>query len=190
MLDSHRSNVSVTFCELRGFSSFAETAEPEEVLGVLGEYHECLGALIHKFEGTLERYVGEGLIVLFNDPLPCPNPSERAVRMAVEMREAVAKLTAKWRKLGYELGFAVGISNGYATLGRIAIEGRFDYAAIGTVVSLAGRLCEEAASGEILVDAKVYAAIEDVVDVAAPSELHPKDFHRPIRAFNLKALRG
>jgi DNA-binding response OmpR family regulator len=190
MLDSHRGNVSVAFCELRGFPSFAETAAPEEALMVLGEYHECLGTLIHKFEGTLERYVGEGLIVLFNDPLPCPNHSERAVRMAIEMREAIGGLAAKWRKLGYELGFAAGIANGYATLGRIAIEGRFDYAAIGTVVNLAGRLCEEAAPGEILIDAKVHAAIEDMVDAIVPSELHLKEFQRPVLAFNVKDLRS
>jgi adenylate cyclase len=190
LLDSHRRNISVGFCELRGFPSFSEIAEPEEVLGVLREYHQCLGALIHKFEGTLERYVGEGLIVLFNDPFPCPNPSERAVRMAIEMRGAVAKLTERWRRIGYELGFAIGIANGYATLGRIAFEGRSDYAAIGTVVNLAGALCEEAVPGEILIDSKVHAAIEDLVDVGPASERLLSGFQRPVRAFSVTALRS
>jgi adenylate cyclase len=190
LLDSHRRNVSVVFCELRGFTSFAEIAEPEEVLHVLRQYHECLGALIHKFEGTLERYAGEALIVLFNDPLPCLDPSERAVRMAVEMREGTDKLIERWRKLGHDLGFAVGIANGYATLGRIGFEGRFDYAAIGTVVNLAGRLCEEAHPGEILIDAKVYAATEHMADAGAASELLLKNFQRPVRAFNVMALRS
>jgi adenylate cyclase len=190
VLDSHRRNVSIAFCELRGFASFAEFAEPEEVLGVLRDYHECLGALIHKFEGTLERYAGEGLTVLFNDPLPCPNPSERAVRMAIEMRDAVSQLVENWQKHGYQLGFAIGIANGYATLGRIGFEGRFDYAAIGTVVHLAARLCEEAKAGEILVDAKVQAATESVAHLESASELLLKSFQRPVRAFNVTALRA
>jgi adenylate cyclase len=189
MLESHRRNVSVVFCELRGFTSFAEMAEPEEVLNVLREYHECLGGLIRKFEGTLERYAGDGLIVLFNDPLPCPDPSVRAVRMAVEMRAAVGKLTDVWRKHGHDLGFSCGISNGYATLGRIGCEGRFDYAAIGTVVNLAGRLCDEAHAGEILIDAKVQAAVEDFADAGTASELLLKSFQRPVRVFNVTALR-
>jgi adenylate cyclase len=190
MLESHRRNVSVVFCELRGFTSFAEIAEPEEVLSVLREYHETLGALIHKYEGTLERYAGDGLIVLFNDPLPCPDPSVRAVRMAVEMRDAVAGLTSKWSKYGHDLGFAVGIAYGYATLGRIGFEGRFDYAAIGTVVNLAGRLCEEARDGEILVDAKVYASVEGIAEAGPADELLLKSFQRPVRVFNVTALKS
>lgn len=190
VLDSHRRNVSIAFCELRGFAAFAEFAEPEEVLNVLGDYHGCLGALIHKFEGTLERYAGEGLTVLFNDPLPCPNPSERAVRMAIAMRDAVSRLLENWHKHGYQLGFAIGIANGFATLGRIGFEGRFDYAAIGTVVNLAARLCEEAQSGEILIDAKVQAAIEDLVQAESASEMLLESFQRPIRAFSVTALRS
>jgi adenylate cyclase len=188
VLDSHRRNVSVAFCKLRGFTSFAELAEPEEVLNVLRAYHECLGALIHKFEGTLERYAGEGLTVLFNDPLPCPNPSEQAVRMAIEMRDAVGSLMESWRKHGYELGFAIGIANGYATLGRIGFEGRFDYAAIGTVVNLAERLSEEAQAGEILVDAKVQAAIEGIAHAESAGELLLESFQRPVRAFSVAAM--
>jgi adenylate cyclase len=156
VLESHRRAVTVVFCDLRGFTSFAETAEPEEVMTVLGAYHEVLGPLIHRYEGTLERFAGDGLNVLFNDPLPCPDPSVRAVRMAVEMRDAVANLAIKWRKLGHELGFGMGIAHGYATLGRIGFEGRYDYSAIGTVVNLAARLCTEARGGQILVDGKVH----------------------------------
>jgi adenylate cyclase len=188
LLDSHRRNVSVVHCELRGFTAFAEIAEPEEVLSVLREYHDTLGALIHKFEGTLERYAGDGLIVLFNDPVPCADPSVRAVRMAVEMRDAVAVLTAKWGKYGHDLGFAVGIAYGYATLGRIGFEGRFDYAAIGTVVNLAGRLCEEARDGEILVDAKVHASVDGIAEAAPAGELLLKGFQRPVRTFNVTML--
>ena len=149
VLESHRRDVTVVFCDLRGFTAFAETAEPEEVMKILREYHACVGALIHKFEGTLERFAGDGLMVMFNDPLPCPNPSERAALMAVEMRSSVQKMTAHWSKSGFDLGFGIGIARGYATLGRIGFEGRFDYAAIGTVTNLAARLCGEAASGQI-----------------------------------------
>jgi adenylate cyclase len=190
VLDSHRSNITVLFCDLRGFTAFAETAEPEEVMGTLKEYHACLGALIHRFEGTLDRFAGDGVMVLFNDPLPCPDPSVRAVRMAVEMRDAVADLTRQWRKLGHELGFGIGIAHGYATLGRIGFEDRLDYSAIGSVVNLASRLCGEAQSGQILVDGKVYAAIEELAEVEPLGELALKGFHRVVRAFNVKVLRG
>ena len=157
LLESHRRDITVVFCDLRGFTAFAETAEPEEVMAVLREYHAALGAQIHKFEGTVEHFAGDGVMVLFNDPLPCPDPSERAVRMAVEMRTRIAELSAKWRKRGHELGFGVGIAQGYATLGRIGFEGRFEYAAIGTVVNLAARLCGEARSGQILSTARSIA---------------------------------
>ena len=134
----------MVFCDLRGFTAFAETAEPEEVMTVLREYHDGLAGIINAYEGTLERFAGDGVMVLFNDPLPCPDPCVRAVRMAVEMRERVAELAVEWRKLGHDLGFGVGIAHGYATLGRIGFEGRFDYTAIGPVVNLAARLCAEA----------------------------------------------
>jgi adenylate cyclase len=189
VLESHRRNITVLFCDLRGFTSFAETAEPEEVTGNLKEYHACLGHLIHKHEGTLDRFTGDGVMVLFNDPLPCPDPSHRAVRMAVEMRDGVAALCLRWRKLGYELGFGIGIAHGYATLGRIGFETRLDYTAIGSVVNLAARLCGEARSGQILVDGKVHAAIEGVAEIAPVGELALKGFHRPVRAFNVTGLR-
>jgi adenylate cyclase len=189
VLESHRRAITVVFCDLRGFTAFSEIAEPEEVISVLGAYHEVLGPLIHKYEGTLERFAGDGLNVLFNDPLPCPDPSERAVRMAVEMRDAVADLAVAWRKLGYELGFGMGIAHGYATIGRIGFQGRYDYSAIGTVVNLAARLCAEARSSQILVDGKVYAAVEKVADIEPAGELVLKGIQRPVAAFNVRALR-
>lgn len=187
-LESHRREISVVFCDLRGFTAFAESAEPEEVMGVLREYHASLGALIHKFEGTLERFVGDGLMVLFNDPLPCPDPPARAVCMAIDMRDCVTDLALKWRKYGHELGFGIGIAHGYATLGRIGFEGRFDYAAIGSVANLAARLCGEAKDGQILVDIKVQSAIESVADSEPAGEFTLKGFHRPVRAFNVRGL--
>jgi adenylate cyclase len=189
VLESHRRDVTIVFCDLRGFTAFAETAEPEEVMTVLREYHASLGALIHKYEGTLERFVGDGLMVLFNDPLVCPDPAVRAVRMAIEMRACVDELTAKWRKHGHELGFGMGIAHGYATIGRIGFEGRFDYSAIGTVVNLAARLCAEAQSGQILIDPKVQIAIEKLADIEPAGELMLKGLHRAIKAYNVSALK-
>jgi adenylate cyclase len=189
VLETRRREITVVFCDLRGFTAFAETAEPEEVTTVLREYHGCVGPLIHKFEGTLERFAGDGVMIVFNAPLPCPDPSPRAVRMAIEMRQGIAELGAKWRKNGHELGFGVGIAQGYATVGPIGFEGRFDYTAIGTVVNLAARLCGEARSGQILVDRKVHAAIEALADLEAAGELTLKGLHRPIPAFNVRALR-
>ena len=143
MLESHRRDISVVFCDLRGFTAFAETAEPEEVMTVLRKYHAALGTIVQAFEGTLERFTGDGVMVLFNDPLPCPDPPRRALRMAVEMRRCVGDLSVKWRKYGHDLGFGIGIAHGYATLGRIGSEERLDYTAIGTVVNLAARLCAD-----------------------------------------------
>jgi class 3 adenylate cyclase len=188
VLESHRRDIAVVFCDVRGFTAFAETAEPEEVTSFLREYHTRLGALIHKYEGTLERFIGDGLMVLFNDPLRCTDPSIRAVRMAVEMRTQIKELTAKWRKQGHELGFGMGISYGYATLGRIGFEGRFDYSAVGTVVNLAARLCEEASDGQILIDGKVLSAIGAVAETQPAGELTLKGLHRPIPAFNVCGL--
>jgi adenylate cyclase len=190
VLESHRREITVVFCDLRGFTSFSETAEPEDVIKVLGEYHETLGKLIHEYEGTLERFAGDGLMVWFNDPLPCPDPSARAARMAVKMREGIAALSSVWRARGHELGFGVGIAQGYATLGRIGFEGRFDYAAVGTVVNLAARLCSEAADGQVLVDRKVQAAIEAFAVTEPVGELTLKGLHRSVTVFNVRALRG
>jgi adenylate cyclase len=190
VLESHRRPITVLFCDLRGFTAFAETTEPEEVMAVLRDYHAALGELIHKHEGTVERFAGDGIMVLFNDPLPCPDPNLRAVQMAIEMREAIGGLAAKWRKQGYELGFGIGIAHGYATLGRIGFEGRFDYGAIGTVVNLSARLCADAKDGQILVDPKVHAAIEETASTEPAGELTLKGFRRPVRAFNVCALRN
>ena len=189
LLESHRREVSIVFCDLRGFTSFAETAEPEEVMTVLREYHDGLAGLIHAFEGTLERFAGDGLMILFNDPLPCPDPCERAVKMAVQMRDRVIDLAAKWRKLGHDLGFGVGIAHGFATLGRISSQGRFDYTAIGRVVNLAARLCGEAKTGQILIDGKVHSAVETLIEFESAGELTLKGFHRPVAAFDVRAIR-
>jgi adenylate cyclase len=188
VLESHRREVTVVFCDLRDFTAFAEAAEPEEVMAVLREYHSSLGALIDKFEGTIERFAGDGLLVLFNDPLPCPDPSVRAVQMAVEMRDEVAKLAARWRISGYELGFGIGIAHGYATLGCIGFEGRFQYSATGTVANLASRLCDQARNGQILVDAKVHAALNSRAELESVGELDLKGFRRPVQAFNVCRL--
>ncbi len=190
MLESHRRDVTVVFCDLRGFTAFSETAEPEEVMSILREYHAGLGALINNFEGTIERFNGDGVMVLFNDPLPCPDPSARAVRMAVEMRDCIAGLTARWRKHGHELGFGIGIAHGYATLGCVGFEGRFQYSVTGTVANLAARLCDQAKSGEILIDSKVHAAVESMAELEPVGELALKGLHRPVLAFNVRELRS
>jgi class 3 adenylate cyclase/CheY-like chemotaxis protein len=190
VLESHRREITVVFCDLRGFTSFAEIAEPEEVNKVVREYHEALGRLIYRYEATLERFTGDGLMVWFNDPLPCDDPALKAVHMAVEMREQVGPLLGKWRKLGHELGFGIGIAQGYATLGRIGFEGRFDYAAIGTVVNLAARLCSEANDGQILIERKVQAAIEGFATTEPAGQLMLKGLHRPVTTFNVAAVRA
>jgi adenylate cyclase len=189
MLESHRRQITVVFCDLRGFTAFAEAAEPEEVMAILGDYHAALGGLISRFEGTLERFAGDGLMVFFNDPLAIPDHAERAVRMAVAMRERVGELADGWRKLGYELGFGVGVAQGYATLGKIGFEGRYDYAAIGTVTNLAARLSGEATGGQILVPQRVCAVIEEIVEMEPVGELTLKGFAKPVPAFNVVRLK-
>jgi adenylate cyclase len=188
LLESHRRDVTIVFCDLRGFTAFSETSEPEEVMEILREYHQAVGAIIHKFLGTIEHFAGDGLMVMLNDPLPCPEPCVQAVRMAAEMRGAVGELTATWRKNGFDLGFGIGIAHGYATLGRIGFEGRFDYAAIGAVPNLAARLCDEAKDGQILIDGKVSAAVEAICDLEPLAEFKLKGFHRPIKAANVRVV--
>jgi class 3 adenylate cyclase len=189
ILESHRRDIAVLFCDLRGFTAFAESAEPEEVMAVLHGYHAALVPLIQAFEGTLDRFVGDGLIVYFNDPLPCPNPVERAVDLAVAMRDAVAALAQSWRRHGYQIGFGIGIAQGFATLGQIGFEGRFDYSAIGTVINTAARLCEAAKDGQILVTSRVAAAVAEVADVREIGPLTLKGLSRPLAVCNVEALK-
>jgi len=158
MLENHRREIVALFCDLRGFTSFSETAEPEDIMAVLGEYHGAVGPLIRKYEGTLDRFTGDGMMVFFNDPLPCPDAPERAARLAIEMRDAVAALVPTWRRRGHALGVGIGMAQGYATLGRIGFEDRFDYTAIGAVINLAARLCADAGDGQILVSGRPPAA--------------------------------
>jgi len=188
LLESHRGEISVVFCDLRGFTSFAEAADPEEVISVLREYHDTLGVLVDKFEGTVERFTGDGLLVLFNDPLPCHDPSGTAVRMAVEMRTEVALLISKWGRYGHDLGFGVGIAHGYATLGCIGFRGRFQYSVTGSVANRASRLCDKALDGQILVDAKVYAEVQALAELDRLGEFELKGFRRPVQAFNVRRL--
>jgi adenylate cyclase len=188
LLDSHRRAVTVFFCDLRGFSAFSEISEPEEVMLVLREYHTALGVLVDKYEGTVERFTGDGLLVIFNDPLPCPDPSIRAVQMAVEMRDEVAKLTAKWSRSGHDIGFGIGIAHGYATLGTIGYEGQFQYSVTGKVANLASRLCDKAKDGQILIDINVLSAVEMQVEVEFTDELVLKGFSRPVKTFNVRNL--
>ncbi len=190
VLASHRREITVLFCDLRGFTAFADTADPEEVMRLLRDYHETVGALISRYEGTLERFTGDGLMVFFNDPVPCPDPAARAVRMAIEMRDAVQRLLEEWRRRGHVLGFGTGIDMGYATVGRIGFEGRFDYAAIGTVTNLSARLCQEAGDGQILVSQRVYAEVESLVEAVPLGALTLRGFARPLIAFSLLHLRA
>ncbi|OGK95504.1 MAG: guanylate cyclase [Candidatus Rokubacteria bacterium RIFCSPHIGHO2_02_FULL_73_26] len=189
-LRSHRREVTVVFLDLRGFTAFAETAEPEEVMGVLREYHAEMGRLILAHEGTLERFTGDGMMIFFNDPAPVPDAPQRAVRMAAAMRARVDELLVAWKKRGWELDFGVGIAQGYATIGAIGFEGRMDYGAIGTVTNLAARLCGEAKPGQILISQRVLGAVEDLVEVEALGGLTLKGFARPVPAFDVRALRG
>jgi adenylate cyclase len=189
LLESHRREITVVFCDLRGFTAFSETAEPEELMGVLREYHTAMGSLIFRFEGTLEHFAGDGLMVFFNDPLPCTDHAAQAVQMAVAMRQQMGELTEKWWKRGHQLGFGVGIAHGYATLGMIGFEGRVDYGAIGPVVNLASRLCDEAQGGQILISQRVYVAVEELVEAEPAGELPLKGFHKPVPTFNVMRLK-
>jgi class 3 adenylate cyclase len=190
ILESHRRDIAVLFCDLRGFTAFAERAEPEEVMALLHDYHAALVPLIQRFEGTLDRFVGDGLMVYFNDPIPCPNPAERAVALAVAMRDAVAALAQSWRRHDYELGFGIGIAQGFATLGQIGFEGRFDYSAIGTVINTAARLCEAAKDGQILVTSRFAAAVAEAADVREIGPLPLKGLRRPLAVCNVEALKA
>lgn len=184
-LEPHRCRLTVAFLDLRGFTAFAETEEPEEVMVVLREYHAAMGKLIMKHEGTLERFAGDGMMVFFNDPIPVENPEERAVVMAHEMRAAAFALKEGWDRRDYHLGFGVGIANGYATIGAVGFEGRTDYAAIGTVTNLAARLCDEAEHGQIVVSRRLFNSVDELFHGELIGEFDLKGFRRPITAYNV-----
>lgn len=188
-LKSHRREITVVFLDLRGFTAFTETADPEEVMGVLREYHAEMGRLIMAHQGTLERFAGDGIMIFFNDPVVLDNPAEHAVRMAVEMQRQFTYLDARWRKRGYDLHMGIGIAQGYATLGAIGFEGRQDYGAIGNVTNLAARLCSEAKAGQILVSQRVLGHIEALVRCEPVDQVVLKGFRQPVQVFNISALK-
>ena len=188
-LKTHRREITVVFLDLRGFTAFAETSEPEELMGVLHEYHGEMGKLILAHEGTLERFTGDGMMIFFNDPLPVPDAAERAVRMAVAMRERAAELAARWHRRGYELGLGIGIAKGFATIGAIGFEGRWDYGAIGTVTNLAARLCGEAKPGQILISPRLLPEVEPLLEIEEAGLLAVKGLARPVKALNIVRLR-
>jgi class 3 adenylate cyclase len=188
-LNAHRREITVVFLDLRGFTAFAETAAPEDIMAVLGEYHAEMGQLILAHEGTLERFTGDGMMVFFNDPVPLPDPAARAARMAVAMRERVDDLRARWQKQAWDLALGIGIAQGYATIGAIGFEGRWDYAAIGTVTNLASRLCDEARGGQILVSPRVAAAVEEIAELEPVGPLTLRGLLRPVPVHNVVQLR-
>ena len=190
LLDSHRGEVTVVFCDLRGFTAFTESSEPEEAMNVLREYHAALGELIFKYEGTLDRYAGDGVMILFNAPIPVPDHTQRAIRMAVEMRDSIGLLSQKWRSRGHSLGFSVGIAVGYATLGQVGFERRLEYAAIGSATNLASRLCDEAKAGLIVVNQRAYGMVEQWVDATPLEPLVLKGFHHPVAAVEIHRWRN
>ena len=184
-LESHRREITALFCDLRGFTGFSESSDPEDVMALLREYHAAIGGIISKYGGTLERYAGDGVMVVFNDPIPVDNPALQAVRMAIDMRASIGKLIEKWRKLGHDIGFGIGIAHGFATLGTIGFEGRFDYAAIGTVSNVASRLCDEAKPGQILISPRVLMAVEKDIMVEPVGDFDLKGIRRPLTAYNV-----
>jgi class 3 adenylate cyclase len=188
ILKHHRREIVVLFCDIRGFTAFSEIAEPEEIMDLLNTYHSTLGPLVHEAEGTLERFTGDGLMVFFNDPVPCFDPAIRAVNLAVAMRNAIADLSRTWSAKGYSIGFGIGIAQGYATLGRIGFEGRLDYAAIGTVTNVAARLCAEAQDGQILVTSRVATECGDKAVLEPIGDLQLRGLSRPVAVYNVREL--
>ena len=189
-LESHRREITALFCDLRGFTGFSESSDPEDVMALLREYHAAIGEIINKYGGTLERYAGDGVMVVFNDPIPVDNPALQAVLMAIDMRAAIGELIEKWRKLGHDIGFGIGIAHGFATLGTIGFEGRFDYAAIGTVSNVASRLCDEAKPGQILISPRVLMAVEKDITVEPVGDFALKGIRRPLTAYNVLAAKA
>jgi class 3 adenylate cyclase/CheY-like chemotaxis protein len=189
LLQSHRREIVVVFCDLRNFTPFAEASEPEEVMGVLAEYHRAIGSLVHEYEATLERFTGDGIMAFFNDPVLQDDAAERAVRMSIGIRDAVKDLAAQWLRKGHDLALGIGIAQGFATLGRIGFESRFDYSAIGSVTNLSARLCGDAGPWQVLVTDRVLAATEHIVTSEPVGDLTPKGFSRSVRVHNITALK-
>jgi class 3 adenylate cyclase len=189
-LESHRRDITVVFLDLRGFTAFAESAEPEEVMVALSEFHRAMGKRILEYQGTLERFTGDGLMVFFNDPLPIQQPARRAVEMAFVMQNDVLRLSAQWKKKGYTLGLGIGVAQGYATVGAIGFEGRIDYGAIGTVTNMANRLCDLAEPGHVLVSQRVFAEVEELVFAEDLGDVSLHGFKRPVRAYRLLDLKS
>ncbi len=185
LFKNHRREITVVFLDLRGFTAFSDSAEPEEIMELLRTYHAEMGKLIFKFEGTLERFAGDGIMVFFNDPIPCEDHTERAARMALEMHARVKELRAGWLKKSYDLDLGIGLAAGYATLGNIGFEGRMDYGAVGNVTNLAARLCDEAKGGQVLTNQKTFSKIEEIFEAEPLKELQLKGFTRPVAAFNI-----
>ena len=190
VLESHRSEISAVFCDLRGFTHFAEVNEPEDVMRVLREYHGAMGEIIFEYDATLEHFEGDGMMLFFNDPIRVADPTNRAVRMAIAMRDRAAELSEAWRRHGHDLGFGVGVARGYATIGRIGFEGRFDYGAVGSVVNMASRLGNAATAGQILISQRAFAEVEDVIDAEPAGELEMKGFHGPQRVFSVIGIKA
>ena len=190
LLQGHRRHIAVFFCDLRGFTAFSETTEPEEIMGVLGDFHEAVGEILRRFEATVGYFAGDSIMAYFNDPLPCPDPEARAVETAVAIRAAMADHIARWRKFGHDLGLGIGVAAGYATLGMVGFEGRFEYTPLGAVVNMAARLCGEARADQILISQRVYAATEELVEVEPIGELVLKGISKPTLAHNVVGLKA
>ncbi|MBT4670829.1 MAG: adenylate/guanylate cyclase domain-containing protein, partial [Rhodospirillaceae bacterium] len=186
----HRQDITVIFCDLRNFTAFSSNAEPEDAMGVLRDYYKILGALLRKYEATINYFAGDGLMAFFNDPVPCPDPAERAVRMAVAMREEMATTIVEWRKRGIDLGFGIGITSGYATLGHIGSEEQFHYTCIGSVANLASRLCDQAQHGQILISERILADIGEFADVERMEDGVLKGFNKPVPMYDVVGIKS
>jgi class 3 adenylate cyclase len=189
LFKTHRREITIVFLDLRGFTAFSDSAEPEEVMDFLRRYHGEMGKLVFKFDGTLERFMGDGIVVIFNDPIPCPDHAQKAARMAVEMRDRVRELRVAWLKMGYDLDLGVGLAAGYATLGTVGFEGRMDYSTVGNLPNLAARLCAEAKGGQILTDQKTMSRLENAFEAESMPELSLKGINRSVRAFNILRMK-
>lgn len=189
LFKTHRREITVVFLDLRGFTAFSDSAEPEEVMDFLRHYHGEMGKLVFKYDGTLERFMGDGMVVIFNDPIPCDDHMQKAASMALEMRDRVKELRTAWLKMGYHLDLGVGLAAGYATLGTVGFEGRMDYGTIGNLPNLAARLCAEAKGGQVLTDLKTMSKLEDLFNAEMLEEVHLKGISRPVTAYNILALK-